>query len=95
MVANSKKRTVDMAAGGYSEARQQQQHPCFWGVLHGEGLNFAFLSATLHDFLGPEKSSSLLNQSLFDYIHPEEVNRARSDLVDTFISKSFTGSNIR
>ncbi|KAJ1936272.1 hypothetical protein EC988_008244, partial [Linderina pennispora] len=94
MAANDKKRTMDMAAEGYGECRQQQQHPCFWGVLHGESLNFAFFSATLSDFLGPEKSSSLLNQSLFDYIHPDEVNRARSDLVDTFISKSFTGSSI-
>lgn len=70
-------------------------HPCFWCILQGENLHFAFISASLNSFLGPEKALALLNQSLFDYIHPEEALRARSDLVDTFISKTFLGSNIR
>ncbi|KAJ1991473.1 hypothetical protein GGI26_004036 [Coemansia sp. RSA 1358] len=79
----------------YQQQQQQHQHPCFWGVLHGESLNFVFVSASLHSFLGNEQASTMLNQSLFDYIHPDEANRARRDLVDTFIAKSILGSGIR
>ncbi|KAJ1903932.1 hypothetical protein LPJ81_002794 [Coemansia sp. IMI 209127] len=75
--------------------QQDHHHPCFWGVLHSESLRFVFVSASLHGFLGNEHASAMLNQSLFDYIHPDEANRARKDLVDTFISKSLLGSGIR
>ncbi|KAJ2854149.1 hypothetical protein J3B02_002815 [Coemansia erecta] len=37
----------------------------------------------------------MTNQSLFDFIHPDEATRARRDLVDTFVSKSLFGSGIR
>ncbi|KAI8324751.1 hypothetical protein GQ54DRAFT_46996 [Martensiomyces pterosporus] len=94
MAAIGKKRTADMATES-GTAKGSNRHPCFWSVLHGESLNFVFVSASLHSFLGPDKASTMLNQSLFDYIHPDEATRARSDLVDTFISKSFVGSNIR
>ncbi|KAJ2708160.1 hypothetical protein H4R19_004829 [Coemansia spiralis] len=70
-------------------------HPCFWAVLDGESLNFAFVSASLHSFLGGEQAAGVLGESLFDYIHPEEASRARRDLVDTFVSKSLVGSSIR
>ncbi|KAJ2492075.1 hypothetical protein IWW37_001789 [Coemansia sp. RSA 2050] len=76
-------------------ADSEHRHPCFWGVLHGESLKLVFVSASLQGFLGSERSAALSGQSLFDFIHPEEANRARHDLVDTFISKPFLGSNIR
>ncbi|KAJ1847912.1 hypothetical protein LPJ73_004125, partial [Coemansia sp. RSA 2703] len=69
-------------------------HPCFWSVLHGEGLNFVHISASLNSFLGSEQATMMINESLFDYIHPEEVARARRDLVDMFVSKSLLGSSI-
>ncbi|KAJ2763015.1 hypothetical protein IWQ56_004926, partial [Coemansia nantahalensis] len=62
-------------------------HPCFWAVLDGECLNIAFVSTSLHSFLGSEQAAGMLGQSLFDYIHPEEAARARRDLADTFVSK--------
>ncbi|KAJ2720593.1 hypothetical protein GGI07_004510 [Coemansia sp. Benny D115] len=69
--------------------------PCFWSVLHGETLDFVFLSASLHSYLGPEHAPAMINRSLFDYIHPDEASRARRDLASTFASKSFLGSRIR
>ncbi|KAJ2874566.1 hypothetical protein GGH93_002310 [Coemansia aciculifera] len=91
------KATTAAAAATTRAAAENSQHrqPCFWGVLHGESLKFVFVSASLQGFLGSERSAALSGQSLFDYIHPEEANRARHDLVDTFISKPFLGSNIR
>ncbi|KAJ2032949.1 hypothetical protein H4S03_005986 [Coemansia sp. S3946] len=83
------------AVAAAAATNSQLRHPCFWGVLHGESLKFVFVSASLQDFLGSERADALPGQSLFDYIHPEEANRARHDLVDTFISKPFLGSNIR
>ncbi|KAJ2044507.1 hypothetical protein GGH13_009614, partial [Coemansia sp. S155-1] len=82
------------AVAAAAATNSQLRHPCFWGVLHGESLKFVFVSASLQDFLGSERAAALPGQSLFDYIHPEEANRARHDLVDTFISKPFLGSNI-
>ncbi|KAJ2409071.1 hypothetical protein GGI10_004750 [Coemansia sp. RSA 2530] len=106
MTSNGKKRsavldtettkaTTAAATQSATAADSEHRHPCFWGVLHGESLKFVFVSASLQGFLGGERSAALPGQSLFDFIHPEEANRARHDLVDTFISKPFLGSNIR
>ncbi|KAJ2788526.1 hypothetical protein GGI18_002903, partial [Coemansia linderi] len=105
MTSNGKKRsavldtettkaTTAAATQSATAADSEHRHPCFWGVLHGESLKFVFVSASLQGFLGGERSAALPGQSLFDFIHPEEANRARHDLVDTFISKPFLGSNI-
>ncbi|KAJ1648393.1 hypothetical protein LPJ64_000342 [Coemansia asiatica] len=77
------------------QPRGTRSHPCFWSVLHGESLNFVFVSASLHSFLGADRAAAMTNQSLFDFIHPDEATRARRDLVDTFVSKSLFGSGIR
>ncbi|KAJ2350630.1 hypothetical protein GGF43_004272, partial [Coemansia sp. RSA 2618] len=97
MTVIERKRSADMVASAVSAEPDtaQTQHPCFWAVLDGESLNFVFVSASLHVFLGDGRTSATMNQSLFDYIHPEEANAARRDLANTFISKSFVGSSTR
>ncbi|KAJ2603913.1 hypothetical protein H4R99_002141 [Coemansia sp. RSA 1722] len=106
MTVNEKKRTAEQllelsmtahreAAAKGQRPRETHSHPCFWSVLHGESLNFVYISASLHSFLGADRAAAMTNQSLFDFIHPEEATRARRDLVDTFISKSLFGSGIR
>ncbi|KAJ2009051.1 hypothetical protein GGI04_000781 [Coemansia thaxteri] len=84
-------KTVPLSAASLlsSSARPDCRHPCFWSVLHGENLNFAYVSASLHAFLGAERSAAVSGLSLFDFIHPDEATRARHDLVDTFVSKPF------
>ncbi|KAJ2848529.1 hypothetical protein IWW36_003246 [Coemansia brasiliensis] len=101
MTAIEKKRSADAVTEVSSIATdsphtQRISHPCFWAVLDGEGLNFVFISASLDTFLGSERTpATVLGQSLFDYIHPEEAHHARRDLANLFITKSFVGSNIR
>ncbi|KAJ2162375.1 hypothetical protein GGF46_000739 [Coemansia sp. RSA 552] len=98
MTAIERKRPAESVEEDAAAARThapRHRHPCFWGVLDGESLRFVFVSESLHTFLGGERTTAMVNQSLFDYIHPEEANRARRDLADTFVSKSFVGSSIR
>ncbi|KAJ1918211.1 hypothetical protein H4219_002768 [Mycoemilia scoparia] len=69
-------------------------YPCFWSVLFSHSLSFEYISNSLLGHLGPEKTDDVLHSSLFDYIHPEEVDRARVDLADMFMVKRMTGSLI-
>ncbi|KAJ2786325.1 hypothetical protein GGI15_001608 [Coemansia interrupta] len=98
MTVNEKKRPADEQLLGHitspSSPSAENAHPCFWSVLNGESLDFVYVSASLHSFLGSDQASMIINQSLFDYIHPEEAARARRDLVDMFVSKSLLGSSI-
>ncbi|KAJ1678381.1 hypothetical protein EV182_004167, partial [Spiromyces aspiralis] len=71
---------------------QPSPYPCFWSILFSHSLNFEYISASLSRHLGPEKSAQVLQSSLFDYIHPEEVDKARLDLTDLFMVKRISGS---
>ncbi|KAJ2617789.1 hypothetical protein H4S08_000169 [Coemansia sp. RSA 1365] len=97
MTVIERKRSADSVAGTSEGAAQRlpPHHPCFWGVLDGERLSFLFVSSSLHTFLGSNRAAAMLGQSLFDYMHPDEASRARRDLADRYISKSFVGSSIR
>ncbi|KAJ1875474.1 hypothetical protein LPJ55_000639 [Coemansia sp. RSA 990] len=100
MTAIEKKRSANAVTEASSAATDSPHtsHPCFWAVLDGEGLNFVFISASLDTFLSNKRTpeaETVLGQSLFDYIHPEEAHHARRDLANLFITKSFVGSSIR
>ncbi|KAJ2305097.1 hypothetical protein IWW55_002111 [Coemansia sp. RSA 2706] len=100
MTVIERKRSADVVAGSSSTPANMapvlhRAPPCFWAVLDGESLNFVYLSASLHTFLGSDRTTALFSQSLFDYIHPEEAHHARRDLASTFATKSFVGSSIR
>ncbi|KAM0752942.1 hypothetical protein T439DRAFT_354408 [Meredithblackwellia eburnea MCA 4105] len=52
---------------------------CYWCILT-PSLEFAFLDPILHTHLESE-SSKFIGSNLLDYVHPEEVERLRADLV--------------
>ncbi|KAG9291365.1 hypothetical protein G9A89_003469 [Geosiphon pyriformis] len=68
---------------------------CFWTLLSQRDLTFIYLSPKLSRALGQQESHSLLDTSLFDYIHPDEREFARRDFFNFVNKKTVYGSITR
>ena len=54
---------------------------CYWAIL-SPNLDFVFLDPILYTHLGDE-SRKLLGTNLLAYVHPDEVDSLRTDLLPT------------
>ena len=75
--------------------------PCFWALLDPEQFRFMYLPDSVaqisvgDDIAGHTISALLQHQSLFNFIHPEEVNNAKTDLERFLSVRTLAGSITR
>ena len=75
--------------------------PCFWALLDPEQFRFMYLPNSVAQIsVGDDNaqhtiSALLQDQSLFSFIHPEEVENAKIDLERFLSARTLTGSITR
>lgn len=72
---------------------------CFWSVLSHQDLKFLYVPLSISAIKIPNTNQSiqdlLLNRSLFEFIHPSELELARSDLSSFLRLQMLAGSVTR
>jgi hypothetical protein len=72
---------------------------CFWSLLSLQDLRFLYIPLSIGTIQIPTAGQSiqelLLNRSLFEFIHPSELELARSDLSSFLKLQMLAGSVTR
>ena len=70
---------------------------CIWAVLRhaSNDLRFVATSTLLYDEISLSDFNKIAEKSFFDYIHPEERNAARADILGEMAQKSLNGTITR
>ncbi|KAI9490773.1 hypothetical protein BDB00DRAFT_790018 [Zychaea mexicana] len=66
-------------------------HPCSWSLLDNDTFNVLYLSRTLPDDI----RSTVMGRSLFNFMHPDEVDLAQMDLKRFVTARTLSGSVTR
>lgn len=70
---------------------------CFWSILTMSDLEFVYIPSTVSSIRisGQAIGDLLLHHSLFEFMHPNEIALAKSDLSSFFQLKTLAGSVTR
>jgi hypothetical protein len=71
---------------------------CFWALLSLENFEFIYLPSFVTDVkiaFGKSAADILINHSLLDFIHPEELSLAKTDLLNFVRVKTLAGAVTR
>lgn len=89
-------------AHNIKEQRQLHDHmsvaSCFWALLSLENFEYLYLPDFITDTqiaLGKTPADILLCQSLLQFIHPDELSLAKTDLLNFIRIKTLAGAVTR
>jgi hypothetical protein len=71
---------------------------CFWALLSLDNFEFIHLPNFITDAeiaLGKSAADILINHSLLDFIHPDELSLATTDLLNFIRTKTLAGAVTR
>lgn len=71
---------------------------CYWALLSLENFEFIYLLSFVTDEkigFGKSAADILINHSLLDFIHPDELSLAKTDLLNFVRIKTLAGAVTR